>query len=485
MALIRSEGRATRDRLAGAVWTPLTQRVIVTSVDFVLILAATLTAVAGRNLLPMLSEAKDVDDLVRPLSVAIALAWLAALAVFGSYKTRHLGTGTVEYKRVTMATVSVAGLLGISAYLAQYPLSRGFFVLLFLIGLPMLLVGRTLLRRVIHVARRLGGLMTPVLVAGGDAHVDDVTRVLRRESWLGYQVVGALTTEAMAETPAGVPVIGTVADVVPVVNELRPGAVIFAAGSFPSSADFRRMAWRLEELKVEMIVVPALTDVSAERLEVRPVAGLPLVHVERPQAMEAARWIKRAFDIVGSLALILLTAPLMAVLALAIKVEDGGPVVFRQQRVGRRGAPFNCLKFRSMVVDAESRLSQLQQQDEGNGVLFKMTHDPRITRVGRFIRRFSLDECPQFFNVLRGDMSLVGPRPALQSEVDRYDQDAMRRLHVRPGVTGLWQVSGRSDLSWEDTVRLDLYYVDNWSIIQDLAILAKTAGAVLGSRGAY
>lgn len=474
-----------RERLAGAVWTPLTQRVIVTTVDFVLILAATIMAVTGRNLLPMLVEAKDVDNLVRPLSVAIAIAWLTALALFGSYKARHLGTGTVEYKRVALASMTVAGLLGISAYLAQYPLSRAFFVLLFVIGLPLLLGGRMLLRRVIHLARRLGGLMTPVLVVGGDTHVDDVARVLRRESWLGYQVVGALTTSTLSETGTGVPVLGTVAQVVPVVQELRPGAVIFAAGSFPSSADFRRMAWQLEELKVEMIVVPALTDVSAERLEVRPVAGLPLVHVERPQAMEASRWIKRAFDIVGSAALIVFFAPLMGVLALAIKLEDGGPVIFRQQRVGRRGELFDCLKFRSMVVDAEQRLSTLQQLNEGNGVLFKMAHDPRITRVGRFIRRYSLDEFPQFFNVFRGDMSLVGPRPALQSEVDRYDQDAMRRLHVRPGVTGLWQVSGRSDLSWEDTVRLDLYYVDNWSIIQDLSILAKTAGAVLGSRGAY
>ncbi len=461
------------------------QRVVVTTVDLVLILAATLTAVAGRNALPGLAAAKDVDDLVRPLSFGIALVWLVALGLFGSYSSRHLGSGTVEYKRVAIASSTVAGLLGITAYLAQYPLSRGFFVLLFAIGLPMLLGGRMLLRRLIHVTRRLGGLMTPVLVAGGMTHVDDVARVLRRESWLGYQVVGALTTTTSDETATGVPVIGSLSDIVSVVSEVRPGAVIFAAGSFPSSADFRRMAWKLEELKVEMIVVPALTDVSAERLEVRPVAGLPLVHVERPQAMEASRWIKRAFDIIGSSLLILISAPMMALVAVSIKLEDRGPIIFRQARVGRRGESFDCLKFRSMVVDAEARLTQLQHQNEGNGILFKMAHDPRITRVGRFIRRYSLDEFPQFFNVFRGDMSLVGPRPALQSEVDRYDQDAMRRLHVRPGVTGLWQVSGRSDLSWEDTVRLDLYYVDNWSIIQDLSILAKTAGAVLGSRGAY
>ena len=234
-----------------------------------------------------------------------------------------------------------------------------------------------------------------------------------------------------------------------------------------------------------MIVVPALTEVSAQRLDVRPVAGLPLVDVDRPQAIEAARWVKRTYDILGSAILLLLAAPVMGLTALAIKLEDGGPVIFRQRRVGLKGEEFDCLKFRSMCIDAEARLAALAAQNEGAGPLFKLTHDPRITRVGRFIRRFSLDELPQLWNALRGDMSLVGPRPALPTEVAQYDSDTRRRLDVRPGLTGLWQVSGRSNLSWDDTVRLDLYYVDNWSMVQDLMILARTAKAVVGSAGAY
>ncbi|MBI5027854.1 MAG: sugar transferase, partial [Actinobacteria bacterium] len=217
----------------------------------------------------------------------------------------------------------------------------------------------------------------------------------------------------------------------------------------------------------------------------RPVAGLPLVDVDRPQAVEAARWVKRTFDVLGSAVLLLLAAPVMGLVALAIRLEDGGPIMFRQPRVGLRGEVFECLKFRSMCVDAEERLAALVAQNEGAGPLFKMTQDPRITRVGRFIRRFSLDELPQLWNAFRGDMSLVGPRPALPKEVAEYDSDARRRLDVRPGLTGLWQVSGRSNLSWEETVRLDLYYVDNWSMVQDLMILAKTAKAVVGSSGAY
>lgn len=207
--------------------------------------------------------------------------------------------------------------------------------------------------------------------------------------------------------------------------------------------------------------------------------------IDAPASNAAASRAKRTWDSIGSAFLLLLAAPIMGLVALAIKLEDGGPVLFRQARVGLKGEEFACLKFRSMCTDAEARLAALMAQNEGAGPLFKMTHDPRITRVGRFIRRFSLDELPQLWNALRGDMSLVGPRPALPTEVAQYDSGTRRRLDVRPGLTGLWQVSGRSNLSWDETVRLDLYYVDNWSVVQDLMILAKTAKAVLGSSGAY
>ena len=214
-------------------------------------------------------------------------------------------------------------------------------------------------------------------------------------------------------------------------------------------------------------------------------AGLPLVHLEAPRTLHASHWAKRVFDIVGSLALLLVTAPVTVVTALAVKFHDGGPILFRQTRIGRDGKPFSCLKFRSMVVDAEHLQADLMVNHERSAVLFKMAEDPRVTRPGKWIRRLSLDELPQLWNVFRGQMSLVGPRPPLPHEAARYGTDMNRRLRVRPGMTGLWQVSGRSDLSWDETVRLDLYYVDNWSMVQDLAILMRTVSAVLSSRGAY
>ena len=243
--------------------------------------------------------------------------------------------------------------------------------------------------------------------------------------------------------------------------------------------------WDLEGHSVRAIIVPSLTDVSSERLKVRPVAGLPLVHVEAPRAVHASHWAKRAFDVVGSLGLMLLISPVLLATALAVKLHDGGPVLFRQTRIGRDGRPFSCLKFRSMVTDAENLRADLEVNHERSSVLFKMVDDPRVTRPGKLIRRLSIDELPQLWNVLRGQMSLVGPRPPLPHEAASYGSDMRRRLRVRPGMTGLWQVSGRSDLSWDETVRLDLFYVDNWSMVQDINILMRTVSAVLGSRGAY
>nr|WP_300143370.1 sugar transferase [Propionicimonas sp.] len=451
--------------------------------DVVVIMAALVAGIRITGLLPL-----DGGDHERMIAIAIPLvgvAWLCLLQATGSYQLRHQRAGATEYKRVLMASFMAAGLVGISSYLLKAEFPRGLYVLLFGIGTAGIVSVRFLRRKVMHRIHRQGMLLTPIVVAGESGHVDAIAKVLRRETWLGYRVVGAVTRDRVDQTPGGLPVLGSVADTLDVINEHGIATVIFAEGSFSRPVDFRRMAWELEEQDIHMIVVPALTEVSAQRLDVRPVAGLPLVDVDRPQAIEAARWVKRTYDILGSAVLLLLAAPIMGLTALAIKLEDGGPVIFRQRRVGLKGEEFDCLKFRSMCIDAEARLAALQAQNEGAGPLFKLTRDPRITRVGRFIRRFSLDELPQLWNALRGDMSLVGPRPALPTEVAQYDSDTRRRLDVRPGLTGLWQVSGRSNLSWDDTVRLDLYYVDNWSMVQDLMILARTAKAVVGSAGAY
>lgn len=415
----------------------------------------------------------------------LPLLWLVALAIFGGYATQHLQAGAVENQRVLLATLLFAGATGVTCYLLQYDLSRGFFVLLFATGLSLMLTLRLIRRRLLRRLRAKGFLQSPVILAGSPTHIDEVDRVLAREPWLGYRVIGAVTPARIEQTPGGVKVLSSVGGVVDLVKKADVHAVIFAEGSFPDSQHFKRMAWEMEEQDTHMIVVPGVTDICASRLKPRPVGGLPLVHVDRPQALAAARWSKRLFDIVGSTLLILASAPIVAVVALLIKMEDGGPIFFKQVRVGRAGERFDCYKIRSMVVDAEARKQALQNQNEGAGVLFKMARDPRITRVGGVIRRFSIDELPQFWNVLRGDMSLVGPRPNLPSEVAQYDRDAERRLDVRPGLTGLWQVSGRSDLSWDESIRLDTYYVDNWSLLEDISIMMRTARAVFGSRGAY
>ena len=456
-------------------------------VDLIAVSVATLVASYGRSHLSLFArDATDLGDLLSPVVGVIVLAWLLGLTAAGSYRLKRIGAGTSEYSAVLVASALTAGALGSLGYLTQYPLSRGFFVLLFSVGIPALLIGRASLRRLLHVMRRNGMMTIPVLVAGAPDHVDDVAAVLTRESWLGYKVVGALLREPAPErTPAGIQVVGSPDDTLAALRTCSANTAIFAEGSFLRATDFNAMARQLEEQQARMIVVPALTDIAADRLHVRPVAGLPLVHVEQPSAFQARRWKKRAFDLVGSALLIIILSPLMLVIGLAIRLTDPGSVLFRQIRVGTQGKPFACLKFRSMHPDAEQRLAQLQEMNESDGTLFKIREDPRITPVGRFIRRFSLDELPQLFNVLQGQMSLVGPRPALPNEVSQYEDHVHRRLDVRPGMTGLWQVSGRSDLAWEDAVRLDLYYVDNWSMVRDLGILLRTFSAVLVGRGAY
>jgi exopolysaccharide biosynthesis polyprenyl glycosylphosphotransferase len=280
-------------------------------------------------------------------------------------------------------------------------------------------------------------------------------------------------------------VFGTCDNATALVEQTQADVIFFAGGALSSAGELRRIVWELEDQAVQVVVAPSVTDVSGERIKVRPVGGLPLMHIDPPTWTDASRWGKRIFDLVGSAAIVALLSPLLLFVAAQVRLHDGGPVLFRQTRTGRRGEEFSCLKFRTMVVDAEARLAQLHTEQGYERGLFKMKDDPRITRPGRWMRRLSVDELPQLFNVLRGEMSLVGPRPPLPLEVERYEAHTTRRLHVRPGLTGLWQVSGRSDLSWDEAVRLDLYYVDNWSMVQDLNILLRTVRAVFGSSGAY
>jgi exopolysaccharide biosynthesis polyprenyl glycosylphosphotransferase len=455
--------------------------------DIVVLAATTVIAVLGRESLGHFFGHVELSPTAGLVAPYMVLGWLVVITAFGGYQESTFSAGTDEFKRIFNASMLTAGLVGVGCYLARFDLARGFYALEFVIGVPLLLLGRILLRRFLHRAHRAGKLSHRVLIAGTPDHIDEIARVLSRERWLGYHVVGAVTptTDLREETDAGVPVVGDADDVTSVAADVNADVVFFAGGGLSSGKQLRRNGWELAEHGVQVVVAPSVTDVSRERVRVRPVGGLPLMHLDPPRSTDAVRWGKRLFDIVGSAVLLLMFSPVLLAVAIRIKVDDGGPVLFRQTRIGRLGKEFECLKLRTMVVDAEDRLLDLQKEMGYITGLFKMQDDPRITKPGRWLRRFSIDELPQLWNVFRGDMSLVGPRPPLPREVATYDYFATRRLQVRPGMTGLWQVSGRSDLSWDETVRLDLYYVDNWSMVQDLTILARTFGAVVGSSGAY
>lgn len=455
--------------------------------DLVVMTAAAVLAAWGRERLGVFENSADVSSALAMIGPLVVVGWVVLIAMFGGYRNDVFGAGTDEYKRVLNASLLTAGLLGVGCYFAKYPLSRGYYLLLFAVGVPALIVGRLILRRAVQQARKRGKLQFRVVISGFPDQVDEVASALAREVWLGYNVVGALTPadSHLARTDLGIQVIGACEDVTSVVKGRCVDVIFFASGALTSSTELRRVAWDLEQQDVQVVVAPSVTDVSSERVRIRPVGGLPLMHIDAPRATDAVRLGKRLFDLVGSFGLLLAFSPFFALAAVQIKLADGGPVLFRQTRTGRDGKEFACLKFRTMRVDAEERLQELHAE-VGHGVgLFKIKDDPRVTRPGRWLRRYSVDELPQLVNVLRGEMSLVGPRPSLPREVAHYASDVHRRLRVRPGMTGLWQVSGRSDLSWEEAVRLDLYYVDNWSVLQDLNILAKTVGAVLRARGAY
>lgn len=301
------------------------------------------------------------------------------------------------------------------------------------------------------------------------------------------KIVGIVTDPKQSADFVGAKVFPTdfsARSIIEAVDEVCADTIVLTGEDRLGPRSMRELGWAAEARGIDLVVAPALTDVAGPRIHTRPVAGLPLVHIEYAEFSGLKYWTKRTNDVVVSALLILVLAPVLLMIALLVK-SDGGPVIFRQERVGKNGEHFRMLKFRSMVMDAEERLAELQAESDGNGVLFKMKDDPRITRVGRVLRKYSLDELPQLFNVLGGTMSLIGPRPALPKEVVEYDEWATRRLLVKPGITGLWQVSGRSNLSWEDSVRLDQYYVENWSMAGDMLILARTVKAVVASDGAY
>jgi exopolysaccharide biosynthesis polyprenyl glycosylphosphotransferase len=460
-------------------------------VDILVVTAAVLAGYQARFYVGNFYDGEPVPSVPYvPIGIGVVLLWLLALWQSRCYDERVLGYGGEEYRRVVGGSLKIAGAIAIAAYLVDIPVARGFLGTAFVLGTVLLPIARWAIRRPLHWQRRRGrGWSRRVVLVGDAMHVVDLANRLRRERHAGFSVVGACIPDALIAPQAqhlnGVPVIGSFSTVVESATAVSADTVAVTGTAELSGLRLRRLGWQMEGTGIDLVVAPSLTDVAGPRIHTQPVAGLPLIHVSSPEFRGARKWIKAAFDRISALVGVLLLLPILFLIAVLIKLTSRGPVLFRQRRVGIHGNEFDVFKFRSMVVDAEARLAALAAQNEGQGPLFKMRRDPRVTAAGRLLRRFSLDELPQLFNVIRGEMSLVGPRPPLPSEVARYSQDVARRLLVKPGLTGLWQVSGRSDLTWEESVRLDLYYVENWSLAADLGILARTVGAVLRSRGAY
>jgi len=427
-------------------------------------------------------------------SVLLASLWLGALTLYHCRSARILGSGFEEYRRVIAASFWTFGAVAIVALLSRVDIARGYLAFAFPLGTCGLLLGRKLWRRRLRARRLAGDCQTRVLAIGDRDAVAVLVGALMNDRGDGYVVIGAgvpgepgARGDVITVGDAVIPIIGDENDALDALGgTCTADTVALTDAEHFGCSGIQRLTWRLEACDVDLVVSPGLLDVAGARLAMTPVAGMPLLHVEKPQYQGTKRFQKKAFDFGFALAALIGTAPLLLLAAIAIKLTSRGPVLYRAERIGLDGKPFTMIKFRSMVVDAEARLSDCLASNEiEGGVMFKMREDPRVTRVGRVLRHYSIDELPQFINVLKRDMSVVGPRPPLRREVETYDGDIKRKLLVKPGVTGLWQISGRSNLSWDRSVRLDLSYVDNWSMVTDLGIILKTISAVVRGEGAY
>lgn len=472
-------------------WRTRTSRLLRTVDAFVVAWAVTGAYIARFGFEPNLTSIGD-DAVYGIFSICLIAAWWLMLGAWNSRHSRILGAGADEYKRVAAASLWLFGLIAIFSYVLRIDTARGYVGVALPVGLVGLLISRWLLRQHLSVNRQSGKSMSRLLILGGPSAVAHLAASLRSVREAGYLPVAAYTpgdpSNDAFEPESELPIMGSAADtpsILAAIDNCGADAVAVSAGVRLHPQTLRQLGWELASRNVGLIMAPALTDIAGPRIHTQQIAGLPLIHVTTPTLEGGQRVAKRLFDLVVSGMLIFLTAPLMTLVALLISADSRGPVLFRQERIGIGGVPFHMLKFRSMVTDAEERLAELAERNEGNGVLFKMRDDPRVTRAGKFLRKYSLDELPQLFNIFAGTMSLVGPRPPLAQEVNSYEQHVRRRLLVKPGLTGLWQVSGRSNLSWQDSVRLDLYYVENWSLTADLVILLRTVRAVFRSTGAY
>jgi exopolysaccharide biosynthesis polyprenyl glycosylphosphotransferase len=463
-------------------WEPRYRRSVITSDVLATLVAVVLggALVAAHGGMPMLR--------VVVLGAVTVTVVLCSLAMNRAWNLVVLGQGAEEFGRLGRGLFAADVTLGLAGLAFSVTTMRPWVFLVVpataLLAFPL----RYLLRKLLHRARSDGRCLLPVLAAGSPDTVRDLIDRTRANSHIGWRV-DAICTAAECGTVAGeldgIPVVGTLDDLAERVRQGGYRIVAVTADPYWTPKRLQQLAWKLEGSGAEMVVAPTLMEVAGPRLHVSGVLGMPLLRVSAPTFTGVRRVVKDVTDRIGAVVLLAVALPVLLALGLAIVIDSRGPVFYRQRRVGKDGKEFTIVKFRTMVVNAERLVGELSGSNEGAGLLFKIRKDPRVTRVGSLLRRYSLDELPQLLNVLAGSMSLVGPRPPLPEETARYAPEVRRRLLVKPGVTGLWQVSGRSDLSWDEAVRLDLRYVEDWSLALDAVILWKTFRAVLSGQGAY
>lgn len=460
-------------------------RIRVTDTIIVLVICTLASFFATSAIYPTLIQ--DDPWMLTRIPLVTAFGWLIVLSLFSSRDPAIFGTGSMEYRRVAHATAMAFGALAMLFVVFQWQGIRTQLFFALPTGLFALLLGRWLWRRWLVRQRSAGAYASRTVVVGNRDDVEYVLRTLGTKGTLGYLIVGAAILDdedALRIESRDIPLLRGSSWVAQSAG-LEADTIIVASQSHEDPDYIKKLAWQVEGIAAELVLSSRIADVAGPRMSLRPVEGLPLIHVKIPTFSGGTHLVKRALDIAASAFALIVFSPIFLALAIAIKADDGGPAFFSQSRIGRDGRAFRVWKFRSMAVDAEARLAALQAANEGSGLLFKMKDDPRITRVGKFIRKYSLDELPQFWNVLIGDMSVVGPRPPLPSEVTAYDGTIFRRLYIKPGITGPWQVGGRSDLSWEESVRLDLRYVENWSVFDDIIIMWRTVKVMISPSGAY
>jgi exopolysaccharide biosynthesis polyprenyl glycosylphosphotransferase len=420
------------------------------------------------------------------LSVTLPVLWMIAVWLTGGYDARFIGTGSEEFRKILTAGVGLTAVVAIFSYADNLALSRAYVLIAFPCVTLFDLIARYAMRKRLHKLRMAGRCLLSVVAVGHERGVAELVTELRRDRYYGLTVVGACVAQpSQCSEIAGVPVYGGLDAVTDAVRAFGADTVAVLACPEMDGLRLRSLAWELERTGTDLCVAPALLDVTGPRTTITPTGGLTLLHVDHPQLSGPRLVLKNLFDRSAAAVALILLAPLMAALAVAIRLSDRGPALFTQVMVGKDGRAFRIYKFRTMVVDAEQRKAELRADNDNDGVLFKLRRDPRVTAVGAHLRRWSIDELPQLINVFRGDMSLVGPRSAVPDEAAKYADHVRRRLAVKPGITGLWQVSGRSDLTWEESVRLDLRYVENWSFALDLQILWKTTSVLLRGSRAY